>query len=271
VIDLGFHRSDLAHAIAHPRRHTGFVKGWTAVAELFFAATCAGCGGPGPPMCVRCAVALAGPPRMTTPSPCPPGFPRAWTAGDYDGVLRSAVLAHKERGRLALARPLGEALARVVEAAAETVADAGTSGVLALVPVPSTRPRVRTRGHDPLLRISRVVASQLRRRGHAAVVVPVLRQRRPVADQAELTSAARYANLAGSLWVPSGLRPLVHAEPVVLVDDVVTTGATLQEAARALREAGAGAVVAATIAATARRTHMLIKSPSGLSNGPTSG
>ena len=85
-------------------------------------------------------------------------------------------------------------------------------------------------------------------------MLPVLRHRRRVADQAALTTAERHANLAGSLWVPSRLRPLVGAKSVILVDDVVTTGATLGEGARALREAGAGEVLAATIAGTTRRT-----------------
>jgi predicted amidophosphoribosyltransferase len=243
---------------------------WAAVAELFLGASCAGCAGAGPPLCPGCRAILAGTPRSTTPTPCPPGFPRTWTAGDYDGVVRSVVLAHKERGQLALARPLGDVLATVIENAPRG-AEHDPYGTYLLVPVPSTRRRVRERGHDPLLRITRVTAGRLRRRGRDAAVLPVLRQRRRVADQAELNTADRRTNLAGSLEVPDRLRRLIRDRPVVLVDDVVTTGATLTEGARALSEAGVADVVAATIAATARRTCSLITPVAGLSKGTVNG
>jgi predicted amidophosphoribosyltransferase len=254
-------RSPAPILVAHSR---DVGTSWAAVAELFLGASCAGCAGPGPPLCPACRAALAGIPRSTTPTPCPLGFPRTWTAGHYDGVVRSVVLAHKERGQLALARPLGDVLARVIENAAQVLED-DPYGSRVLIPVPSTRRRVRDRGHDPLMRITRVAAGRSRRRGRDTAVLPILRQRRHVADQAELDSAGRRANLAGSLWVPDRLRRLVRDRPVVLVDDVVTTGATLTEGARALYEAGAADVVAATIAATARRTCSLITPGAGLS------
>jgi predicted amidophosphoribosyltransferase len=253
-LQYGFHTPQLVRSpapilVAHSR---DVGTSWAAVAELFLGASCA------------CRAALAGIPRSTTPTPCPLGFPRTWTAGHYDGVVRSVLLAHKERGQLALARPLGDVLARVIENAAQVLED-DPYGSRILIPVPSTRRRVRDRGHDPLMRITRVAAGRSRRRGGDAAVLPVLRQRRHVADQAELDSAGRRANLAGSLWVPDRLRRLVRDRPVVLVDDVVTTGATLTEGARALYEAGAADVVAATIAATARRTCSLITPGAGLS------
>lgn len=241
-------------------------KSWAALAELFLGASCAGCAGGGPPLCDECRVALAGPPRSTAPTPCPPGFPATWTAGAYEGVLRSVVLAHKERAHLALARPLGDVLATVV-CAAQSAAGVDPYEPCVLVPVPSSRRRVRERGHDPLLRITRVASRQLRHRQRDRVVLPVLRQRRQVADQAGLNTVGRQANLADSLWVPTSLVRLVRGRRVVLVDDVVTTGATLTEAARALRVAGVDVVVAATIAATERRTCSLITQTAGLSAG----
>jgi hypoxanthine phosphoribosyltransferase len=71
-----------------------------------------------------------------------------------------------------------------------------------------------------------------------ARVLAALRQRRAVADQAGLDSRRRLANLAGALEVPAGARALLASGGrIVLVDDVMTTGASLAEAARAIRAA----------------------------------
>ncbi|EGX55497.1 hypothetical protein SZN_32561, partial [Streptomyces zinciresistens K42] len=105
-----------------------------------------------------------------------------------------------------------------------------------LVPVPSARGAVRSRGHDPALRIARAAAGELRRAGVPARVLAVLRQTRWVADQSGLTSRQRLDNLAGALTVaPDGARLLAGGGRVVLVDDLMTTGASLAEAARAVR------------------------------------
>jgi hypothetical protein len=119
-----------------------------------------------------------------------------------------------------------------------------------LVPVPSARAAVRARGHDPALRITAAAVRELRAGGLPARCLDVLVQRRGVADQAGLTAAERLANLAGALSVP---RPAaVRARRLVVVDDVITTGATLAEAARALRAAGAEVLAVAVVAATPR-------------------
>jgi hypothetical protein len=106
-----------------------------------------------------------------------------------------------------------------------------------LVPVPSSRGAVRARGHDPARRIALAAAGELRRAGTPARVVAVLRQRRAVADQSGLNSRQRLANLAGGLVVAPGGGRLLSGGRVVLVDDLMTTGASLTEAARAVRAA----------------------------------
>jgi predicted amidophosphoribosyltransferase len=147
------------------------------------------------------------------------------------------LLAHKERGRLALGRPLGVALAGAV---ALLVGD----GPALLCPVPSSRAAVRVRGDDPAWRLARVAAAQL----PAARAVRLLHPARRTRDQAGLGTAERARNLAGALRADRG-----PVGPVLVVDDVVTTGATLVEATRALRAAGHLVVGAAVVAATPRR------------------
>ncbi|MET9857381.1 hypothetical protein ABZY57_31180, partial [Streptomyces sp. NPDC006450] len=115
-------------------------------------------------------------------------------------------------------------------------------------------------GHDPARRIALAASARMRREGVPARVTPVLRLRRAVADQAGLGAAQRRENLAGALEArPGAGRVMAGAARIVLVDDLVTTGSTLVEAARALRAAGIGvpgradaaALVAAVVAAPA--------------------
>ncbi|MFI1293540.1 ComF family protein [Streptomyces sp. NPDC020792] len=224
---------------------------WQDLTDLVLPTECGGCGRPRTVLCPRCRAALSrGAPRRVRPVPEPSGLPAVYAAAPYADAVRAALLAHKERGALALARPLGTALAGAVQAglraaatgAGRSGAGAGAAGGVAggavlLVPVPSARQAVRARGHDPARRIALAAAGGLRRSGTPARALAVLRQRRVVADQSGLTSRQRLENLAGALEVAAGGAGLLLSGPVVLVDDVVTTGASLAEAARAVTTA----------------------------------
>ncbi|MFJ4541604.1 ComF family protein [Streptomyces tibetensis] len=218
---------------------------WQDLTDLVLPGECGGCGVPRTVLCARCrAVLSGGAVHRVRPVPEPPGLPSVYTAAPYADEVRATLLAHKERGALALAGPLGAALAGAVYAGLRGVPVSAQAGVarprggrfpVLLVPVPSGRRAVRARGHDPARRIALAAAAELRRRGLPARVAGVLRQRRPVADQSGLNSRQRLANLAGALAVvPEGAR-LLREGRVVLVDDVMTTGASLAEAARAVR------------------------------------
>jgi predicted amidophosphoribosyltransferase len=168
----------------------------------------------------------------------------------YDGEVRELLLAAKERGAVGLLPLLGDALADAVRLA---IADVPGCRSLVLVPVPSTRAAVRARGDDVVLALARRAATRLRRTGRAVSVAPVLQHVRGVRDSAGLGAADRATNLAGALGVRDAGRPRVRGATLIVVDDLVTTGATLAEAARALRCAGGTVHAAATVAATQRR------------------
>jgi predicted amidophosphoribosyltransferase len=112
---------------------------------------------------------------------------------------------------------------------------------------------VRRRGHDPVLRMTRVAAGRAREAGVPAQVLACLRPARRMRDQSGLDAGQRQANLAGALRVPPRHTRLLEQRLVVVTDDIVTTGATAAEACRALRAAGALVVGVATVAATSRR------------------
>ncbi len=219
--------------------------------DLALARECGGCGTAGTRWCDACAAELLGPLLLRELPGDLPGDLPVWSVCAYDGVVREAVVAWKDRDRADLTAPFAGALLRAAVAASGALAGAGHP--LMVLPAPSSPAARRTRGRQPVRELSRRTAAGLRRRGVPAQLLPVLRQRRAVADQAGLGSTERAQNLAGALWLPRAWRAQLRGRRCLLVDDVVTTGATLQEAARVLAEAGAGPIAAVTVAATMLR------------------
>jgi predicted amidophosphoribosyltransferase len=211
-----------------------------ALLDLVLPRACAGCGARGPALCAGCrAVLAAAPLGPWRPTPCPPGLPPRHALAAYDGPRKRVLLAHKERGGLGLGPPLGQALARVA-------APLLGAGPAVLCPVPSSRAAVRARGYDHALRLARAAA---RASPTDVVARHLLAPARRVADQAGLSAEERAANQRLAMRA----LPLPPCR-VVLVDDLVTTGATLQEAARALSAHGHVVLGAAVLGATRRRS-----------------
>jgi predicted amidophosphoribosyltransferase len=221
-----------------------------SVLDLLVPTVCAGCEAPRTQLCAGCRALLSGTAaRRVLPDRPPPGLPEVHAAAAYAGPVRQLILAHKERGALPLAEPLGCALAGAVRSALPGV---GGEETLLLVPVPSTRASVRARGHDPMRRIGLAASRALRKAGLPARVLPALRLRRAVADQSELRAEERRRNVAGALAVPRRWERELSEGRVVVVDDLITTGATLSEASRALSAAGGDVLAAAVVAAVHR-------------------
>lgn len=225
--------------------------------DLVLGGVCAGCERPGVAVCPDCRLVLGARPYEARPlearpfaawpEPVPAGLAPPMACAPYDGVVRAVLLAHKENGRYQLAGPLGEALASAVRASL------GERRAAWLCPVPSPRARIRARGHDPLGRIAAAAARRLRHEGYDVRVAPVLRVVRRPADQAGLTATDRSANLAGAFRARSRWAERLTSQPILAVDDVITTGATLTEACRALTVAGIPPLGCAVVAATRRR------------------
>ncbi|MFB7289864.1 ComF family protein [Actinacidiphila glaucinigra] len=239
---------------------------------LLLPAECAGCGAPRTVLCEECGAALHEPgAREVRPDAPPEGLPAVWAATVYADQPRAVLLAHKERGALSLARPLGEALAGAVYAAVRGGGGGGApetrpreAGLtltppalppFLLVPVPSSRRAVAARGHDATRRLALAAATDLRRDGLTVRAAAVLRQRRVVSDQSGLGARDRPANLSGALTAVRGADRLLSTAPVVLVDDLMTTGASLADAARAVEEAGGRVLAAAVVGGPAPLRH----------------
>ena len=176
------------------------------------------------------------------------GLPLCARAVPYDGVARSALIAFKEHGRTDVGRPLGAALADAV-----SLIHGGAGPPVALVPVPASPAALRHRGRDHVLQLARAAARQLRDRGRPATVLPLLRAVRSPADQSGLDASRRVTNVRGAFAARPGA-PSGCGARLILIDDIVTTGATAAECARTLVAAG-GSVdgVAAVAAAVLRR------------------
>jgi predicted amidophosphoribosyltransferase len=236
----------------------------TAALDLAFPAACSGCGREGPPLCASCIPALDA--RLDLPGGTPIGMPAEipapllqleWCA-PFAGPVRDGLHDLKYKGERRLAEPFGAAVARRWSRVG--------SGAVVVVPVPVHADRERRRGYDQAALIAAVAARQL-----GLPLAIALERRRATIAQFELGRHERATNVEGAFAVRDAFRGEMRggggrgsadgrgrdAGPgaqavagcwVLLVDDVVTTGATLAACGTALRSAGAVAVSAIAVA-----------------------
>lgn len=225
---------------------SGAVRAIRDALTTLFPIGCGGCGQADSRLCVTCLTAL-----RAAVAPAVEQLPQALavvTAMTYVSPLAELFDAYKERGRADLAKELGALLRVSLRHATTELGLAKRSSEprqpLLLIPAPSRRAARARRGYDhvPLL-IERALPR--------ARPVSALRHTRRVADQSALGRGQRAHNLVGAMVAS----PLVRDRSCVVVDDLVTTGATLGEAARALRDAGATVLGAVAIARVERLYH----------------
>lgn len=244
---------------------------WAGLLNLLFPPRCAGCGERGesfcsrcrdglhwilPPICARCgrpylsfsALHLdgdeAGFPELAPPS-CwcpvckrnPPEFAVARSVAAYEGSLREAICALKFRGQKAVAAPLARLLIQF--APHEVLHD-----VEAVVPVPLHKDRLAQRGFNQAELVARPLAEAI----GVPCLADALQRVRQEAPQAGLGAVDRWHNVEEAFVPGDGVRG-----PVLLVDDVFSTGATAGAAAGALLKAGAQRVAVLTVARTVLR------------------
>ena len=213
----------------------------TALLDLALPPVCAGCGAEGEPLCRACRPALElrlalppGTPLGLLDGPPDPLVRLEWCA-PFAGTVRRALHALKYAGERRLARPLGEAVAARWERC--------SGGGELLVPVPVHASRRRDRGYDQAELIAEAAARRL-----GLPMLPVVERTRATTAQYRLDRRHRAANVDAAFAVRRGAASRVAGRHVVLVDDVVTTGATLAATANALLAAGAASVAAVTVA-----------------------
>ena len=213
----------------------------TRLLDLLVPPRCPGCGREGDLVCPRCWSAFTR--RLAEPPGAPVGLRARLPVGlvqlewcaSFRGPVRGALHVLKYDGERRLAVPLGGLLAQRWHAA-------GAGGDL-LVPVPVHAERLRERGYDQAALLAEVAGGHL---GLAAVAA--LERRQPTAAQHGLGREERERNLRAAFAVDEPMDAVVTGRWPVLIDDVVTTGATLSACALALRRAGAVAVSALTVA-----------------------
>lgn len=210
---------------------------------LLLPTECSGCGRPDRALCAACAAALRAHPTAADRDAL-----TIWSALAYTEVVGRVLVAYKDGGRTDAAPALAAALAAAVAAALSDAATERTEPAVDLVTVPSSRRAWRARGFHPV---------DLLLRRCALRPVKLLRPRGHVADQVGLGREQRLDNRRESLVAA---RPLTGRR-ILLVDDIVTTGATLLEARRAVLAAGGEVIGAATVAETPRHHPADTRSP----------
>lgn len=232
-------------------------RSWRTVRDLLFPRGCAGCDRPDAVLCPQCAALFAQCRRRELiggatlgGAPDTRGVP-VWSAAVYQGTVRHAILEWKDHDDV----ELDAVFAGIMDMLTVRAAVAGRCPAdrpLLVVPAPSSLQSMRRRGRRHTLPLARAVARSLRAQGIRAEVSPLLTSNASGGRSVQQTSSAQRAKRIGGRIVIRE-KALQREAPVVLVDDIITTGATLRQCVKALELGGANVVGALTLASAVMR------------------
>lgn len=175
------------------------------------------------------------------------GLPAGLAVADYGGMPQQIVHEFKSRGSNFLASLMVKAM---LPAITPVLGDPRHAGRVILIPAPSRRAITRMRGYQPASLLAKEMALQLRASGVPAIADQCMVVNHAVADQSRLDAKAREENMNGQVRLLPGSVARLRGRRLVLVDDVVTTGATLRAMRSALAEQGLETEIFLTFAET---------------------
>lgn len=198
------------------------------IADLVLSRTCVACANPGRSLCDSCFAGMRGSAREVHPFTSVPSV--ALSAGvAYEGSGKALVLGHKRDLIRSLAEPAGTVLADAVQVHSPTPMD------LQLVPIPSHAAALRTRGQDTVVVLARIAAGHLGDAGYRVTVAPLIERTGHRPSLAGHDAKERHRMVGGAFQVRADRG---SGAMCVVVDDVITTGATVGAAAGALLSCG---------------------------------
>jgi len=199
------------------------------------------------------AAAVDGMPKCWLCRRIEPHFERAVAYGSFEEGLRELIHLLKYSG----VRPAASVLGRMLAEAITELEPSFAGEMIAMVPVPLYRARLRQREFNQAELVARMAMKVLPKSSRLRLQPEILERKRETASQAGLTSHQRRENVRGAFGVAQP--ELVKGKEILVVDDVYTTGATASECARVLRRAGASKVWIATVARTMKNTQQQVK------------
>jgi len=219
---------------------------WYPLLDLVYPKRCPGCHTPSPGICESCKSYWNKTPVAITLNKSNVSAPNNFfvhSVAQYRDEVRSVLLAYKENGE----REAGKVLTQALLKARLGI---NNDSMCTFVPIPSNPKSIRRRGRDFMLDLCGEVSVQ-----SGDQVLPILKVNREVIDQSKLNEQQRSQNLVGAFNCVSKNLHLTEGSPIILVDDLLTTGATLREAVRALRQQGVIPIGAITAAHTGLSRH----------------
>ncbi len=219
------------------------IKTLAALKELVYPTTCAGCNLLGTQLCNSCSETWFTPPKLNYL-----GESKLYFVANYNPQSARIILAAKEDGNVFCINLLARCIARSIIFA---LPESFIAQPVAIITIPSSPAAIRRRGRDHISQVAKQVVKNLAVENIPATYSPVIYLSKNIKDQSKLNSRQRTQNLSGAFSVKNCEIP---SGDLFLIDDLVTTGASIQEGVRALANAKIGITAVITACAVGRNS-----------------